>query len=415
VSLTHGLKRWQVNALLHLNQEALISQSELIDMLGNGGAIEVLEKFKERGVLKSSKPLRAEMKFELMAMQDYFTNNDLFFTYSRSPVPVVDLKTWKLSIEGDGVARPLSLNYNELLRLPYTTVTRYLECAGNGRIFYDLLLNKKADGEQWRFGGYGIADWTGVQLAEVLKLAGIKDNAVDVMPVGGDSSLWQRPFPVVKAMEPDTILAYIMNSKILPPDHGFPLRAILPGWVGAASIKWVNKIIVSTRPIHVAGNTNSYVLIGQDYAPQPPAKGPVITTQLVKSACCLPWPAALHAGHQKVVGYAWSPFGSIAKVEISIDGGKVFKPATLVGPNIERAGTRWEFHFDAVPGEMTIITKATDDQGNTQYPLAEQKWNKFGYLFGAMVPHPVTVTAHCCAHEEHADYSLVIPDGPGCC
>ena len=415
MSLTSGLKNKQVIALSQLAQDALISQAEFFETLADGGAVAVLEKCRERGVLTSSKPVRAEMKFELLANQNYYTNNTLFFTYSRSPVPSVDMKTWKLSIEGDGVTKPLSLSYDELLKLPYTTVTRYLECAGNGRIFYDLLLNKKAEGEQWYFGGYGIAVWTGVQLAELLKLAGIKENAVEIMPVAGDNAQWQRPMPVAKAMEADTILAYLMNGKILPPDHGFPLRALVPGWIGAASIKWVTKLVVSTSPIRVTGNTNSYVLMGPDYLPQPPARGPVITTQLVKSACCLPWPATLHMGQQQIIGYAWSPFGSIAKVDVSIDGGNTFQPATLVGPNVERAGARWEFSFDAEPGTITIMPKATDDKGNTQYPLSEQKWNQLGYLFGAMVPHPATVTAHYCAHNKHGDYSLAIPDAPGCC
>ncbi|MFC1846401.1 hypothetical protein ACFLYM_03165, partial [Chloroflexota bacterium] len=155
--------------------------------------------------------------------------------------------------------------------------------------------------------------------------------------------------------------------------------------------------------------------IGPDYPPQSPTKGPVITTQLVKSACCLPWPATLKSETQKIIGYAWSPFGKIAEVEVSIDNGKTFRPAALVGPNIERAGTRWEFTFDAKPGNITITPRATDDQGNTQYDISEQKWNQKGYLFGAMVPHPVTVLKHSCSHEACADYSMLIPPISGCC
>ena len=138
-------------------------------------------------------------------------------------------------------------------------------------------------------------------------------------------------------------------------------------------------------------------------------------TQLIKSGCCLPWQAKLYAGHQKIVGYAWSPFGTIAKVEVSLDGGRTFHQATLSGPNIERAGTRWEFSFDAKPGALTITPRATDDKGNTQYDIPLQKWNKLGYLFGAMVPHPATISAHCCAEHIHGDYSLVIPPTGGCC
>jgi sulfane dehydrogenase subunit SoxC len=112
----------------------------------------------------------------------------------------------------------------------------------------------------------------------------------------------------------------------------------------------------------------------------------------MKSAICLPFPAKLKAGQQNIVGYAWSPFGKITKVDVSMDGGSTFNAAMLTGPNIERAGTRWTFSFSAQPGNMTITPRATDEQGNVQYPISEQKWNQLGYIFGAMVPHPVEVT-----------------------
>ncbi len=197
--------------------------------------------------------------------------------------------------------------------------------------------------------------------------------------------------PVAKAMADDTILAYMMNGDILPIDHGFPARVVAPGWVGVASIKWVGKITVSEKPLFVDKNTNSYVLIGPDYTPQAPAKGQPLNENIMKSAIALPWPATLKAGQQKIVGYAWSPKGKISKVDVSLDGGKTFQPATLTGQNIERAGTRWEFTFDAKPDLTTITPRATDDQGNVQYDISQQKWNEQGYVFGAMVPHPVKV------------------------
>jgi len=331
------------------------------------------------------------MPLELMANQGYLTPNSLFYTFARGPVPVVDVERWRLKIGGDGVERPIELSYDDLLRLPSQTVTRYLECAGNGRAFYELLLNKPALGPQWRLGGYGIAEWTGVSFRELLNLAGLKKSAFEVMPCGLDNKTARRPMPVDKALEEDTLLAYLMNGEILPADHGFPVRALLPGWIGSANIKWVDEIIVSTQPVHVTMNTTSYVLIGPDYQPQLPAKGPAITTQVVKSACCLPWPAILQAGSQRITGYAWSPFGRIAHVHISVDGGKSVEEARLIEPNIERAGVRWEFTFDASPNDMTITPRATDDKGNTQWDISRQRWNQFGYLFGAMVPHPIRV------------------------
>lgn len=414
--ITAGLKLKQIEALWQAAQEALISQEEFFSILNQGGPTALLAECINRGPSTASKPPQAEMNFELMRNQKYYTSNSLFFTSSHGSIPSVDIKSWTLSIEGDGVEHPFSLNYDELMKLPYTTVTRYIECATNGSAFFASLLNKKTDGPQWHFGGYGIADWTGVPLAEILKLARIRDNAVDVMPVGLDGLAGARPMPVAKALEEDTLLAYIMNGKVLPVDHGFPLRAVVPGWIGAANIKWVSKIMVSTQPIQVMNNTDRYVLIGPDYPPQPPTRGPALTTQLVKSACCLPWPATLKAGHQEIVGYAWSPFGKIAKVEVSIDDGKTFQAAALVGPNIERAGTRWEICLDARLGNITITPRATDDKGNTQYDVSQQKWNRLGYLFGAMVPHPVTVVADSGTNTKvQADYSLFYPQISGCC
>ena len=333
----------------------------------------------------------AEMRFEVMANRGYSMPNSFFFVRNHTSTPSIDAKTWKLHIEGDGVEKPLELNYDDLLKLPARTVTRFVECAGNGRSLFDTLLEKPALGEQWHLGAYGIAEWTGVQLAELLSRARIKKTAVDVMPTGLDSLRSERPMSVTKAMEEDTILAYMMNGDILPLDHGFPARVIVPGWVGISNIKWVSKIIVSQKPIFVEKNTTGYVFIGPDYPVQPPAKGQILTTGVVKSACALPWSATLAAGSQNIVGYAWSPFGRIAGVEISLDGGKSFEHARLTGPNIGGAGTRWQFSFDAKPGDSTITPRATDEKGNKQWDLSKQKWNEGGYLFGALVPHPVTV------------------------
>jgi sulfane dehydrogenase subunit SoxC len=335
----------------------------------------------------------AETRLELMANRTYNMPNSLFFVrdHTSTPYPAIDVKNWTLSVSGDGVSSPLTLSYDDLLAMPQTTVTRYVECAGNGRSFFSSLLNNPAQGGQWHLGAYGIADWTGVKLSDILTRAGIKSSAVDVMPAGFDSLQVRRPMPVSKAMLSDTLVAYMMNGDILPIDHGFPARVLVPGWVGVNSIKWLNKITVSTVAQTSDFNTKLYVLVGPDYQPQGTALGPPVNDQVMKSALCLPFPATINSGQQKVIGYAWSPFGKIAKVDVSFDGGSTFQSASLVGPNIERAGSRFEFNLDASPGSLTITPRATDDQGNVQYSVSQQKWNQQGYLFGAMVPHPVTV------------------------
>lgn len=421
---TGPLKQEQVEALWRKAQAAGMSRRRFLVLLAGSGAAAVLASCTPRAPAPTPSPAPAptpapapapasvraiykptpeqffiplgtnsEMRFEVMANRAYTTPNSFFFVRSHTPTsaPPIDVKTWKLSIGGEGVTSPFQLTYDELLALPARTVTRYVECAGNGRSFFAGLMNRPAEGGQWRLGAYGVAEWTGVPLAALLERAGIKSTAIDVMPTGADTTHIERPMPVARAMEEDTIVAYLMNGEILPVDHGFPARVIVPGWVGIASIKWVEKITVSEKPLFVDKNTNAYVLIGPDYQPQPPAKGVIMSTNIMKSACCLPWPASLKAGAQKVVGYAWSPAGKIARVEVSIDGGQTFQDAKLTGPNIERAGTRWEFSFDAKPGDMTITPRATDEKGNVQYDVSLQKWNQLGYSFGAVVPHPVKI------------------------
>jgi len=336
-------------------------------------------------------PANAEARLERIWERGLITPVPLFFVRNHGATPVIDAKTWKLIVHGSGLERPFELTYDDLLKLPSKTVTRYLECAGNGRAFYKELLGKEAEGDQWRLGAFGVAEWTGVPLSEILGRAGVKKGAVAVMPIGLDSQEIKRPMPLAKAMEEDTLLAYRMNGEDLPLDHGFPARVLVPGWAGAASIKWVGRIQVSDTPLYVKWNSTDYVLKGPDYPPEPPADGPVVTLQTVKSAVALPWGAKLRAGRNVVRGYAWSPNGAIARVDVSLDGGKTWKPAELVGPNLSRAGARWELSFEAQAGEMRIAPRATDEAGNKQPELSEQRWNKKGYLFGAVVPHPVSV------------------------
>lgn len=335
----------------------------------------------------------AETRFEALAEQDYLTPNSLFFVRSHESTPIIDPGEWRLRVGGDGVEQPFELTYDELLALPSVKVTRYLECAGNGRSFFASLLGREAQGSQWKFGAFGIAEWTGVPFREILERARLRSNAVDVMPTGLDAPKIERPMSVEKAMRDDTILAYAMNGDLLPPDHGFPVRALVPGWVGINSVKWVGSITVSTERLFVDKNTNSYVLIGPGYQPEDEAKGPIITEQVLKSAVCLPFPATLPPGGREIVGYAWSPHGRISRVEVSLNGGRTFQPATLVGPNLPLAGTRWTFTLDLQEGDLAITPRATDERGNTQPPVSEQRWNELGYLFGAMVPHPVAVRA----------------------
>lgn len=331
----------------------------------------------------------AEMRWEAMHGRGYVTPNEMFFVRNHSSVPDIDLSTWRLQVSGSGVTRPLEVSYDDLLAMPSVSVLRSVECAGNGRSYYDKVLGQKAKGTQWLLGAIGVAEWTGVPLREVLERAGVKQTARDVMPVGMDELKVRRPMSAAKALEEDTLLVYAMNGQPLPPDHGFPVRVLTPGWIGVANVKWVGGIEVSEEPLYSDWNTTSYVLIGPDYQPQGQAKGPVLSNQALKSALELAWPARITPGPRTVRGRSWSPFGKITRVDCSLDGGQSWQAARLEEPNLARAWVRWTFPWDAQPGEYGIRVRATDEKGNTQPDSVP--FNEQGYLYNAVVNHPVTV------------------------
>ena len=333
------------------------------------------------------------LEARLENMQGLITPRHLFFVRNNSVSVDIDESQWRLAIEGDAVTNPMQLSYDRIRNLPSRTVVSYLECAGNHRAMFDLVNGQAAKGTQWMTGAIGNAEWTGVSLRDALTLAGITDDAASVLLIGQDTESpeggFRRVIPVDKAMHPDTLLAYALNGDVLPKDHGYPLRALLPGWVGSSSIKWLSRIEVSSDDIWTRNNTTSYVLIGDDYPAQGEAQGEVVTAQNVKSALALPWPAELTAGSHRIHGYAHSPNGGIASVEWSDDSGSVWHPATILEPQVQYSWARFEFAWNAQSGEHTIMTRATDIQGNTQPDAIP--FNEKGYLFNQPLPHPITV------------------------
>ena len=330
-----------------------------------------------------------EMRWENMYQRGYLVPSELFFVRNHTRTARVEIANWRLKVEGSGVQRPLEFTYDEILALPSVSVIRYVECAGNGRSFFETLHGKRAQGTQWKLGAIGVAEWTGVPLREILERAGLKKTARDVMPEGLDDLKVRRPMSVAKALEEDTLLVYAMNGQPLPPDHGFPARVLTPGWIGVANIKWVGRIEVSEEPLFSSWNTETYVMIGPDFKPSPSAKGPILSTQSVKSALELAWSGELKAERRLIRGRSWSPFAKIAKVEYSLDRGATWQTARLREPNIPRAWVRWDFEWEARPGKQTIRVRATDEKGNTQPERVP--FNEQGYLFNATVEHPVTV------------------------
>ncbi|MEO3869912.1 sulfite oxidase [Nonomuraea sp. B12E4] len=320
----------------------------------------------------------AEMRWEAMAGQGYHTPNDRFFVRNHTSTPLIDAATWRLRVHGAGVRCPREFGYEELLAMPSRTLDVAIECAGNGRRFYGTQQHDPVPGTQWGLGGIGVARWRGVPLKHLLKEVGLLPGAVDVLATGLDAPFEdhghvRRPLPVGKAMD-DVLVAYEMNGERLPPDHGFPVRLVVPGWVGIASIKWLGELEVATEDVHTPWNTVFY---------------PDITTQPVKSAFELPWNARLPArGLHVLRGRSWSGQGRIVRVEVSLDGGTTWREAEHHGRHLVSAWLPW--HVSWAPrrtGPRLLMARATDETGATQPPSTPR--HPFGYRFDAVVQHPI--------------------------
>jgi DMSO/TMAO reductase YedYZ molybdopterin-dependent catalytic subunit len=322
----------------------------------------------------------------------FITPNDLFFVRNNARSIAVDPAAYRLEVAGDAASNSLSLTYDDLLAMPSRTVFSYIECGGNQRSFFGSAMGQPAQGTPWGRGGVGMAVWEGVSLREVLARAGVSEQTAFVQMIGLDTEApeggFRRPMTYEKAMDEDTILAYRMNGEPLPPDHGFPIRAIVPGWVGSNQIKWLGRIEAHLQPVWSRNVTSSYVLIGDAYPKEGEAMGKIITEQSIKSILILPWPAALPAGRRTIRGYAYSPQGPIERVEWS-DGGD-WRPARLIDPPMKYAWMRFEFAWEPAPGAYTIRARATDVAGNTQPDSVP--FNEHGYLYNVPLAHPVTVT-----------------------
>jgi DMSO/TMAO reductase YedYZ molybdopterin-dependent catalytic subunit len=344
----------------------------------------------------------AETRWEAMSGQGYLTPTDRFFVRDHTATPLIDAESWRLKLFGTGLrgapnlANAVEFSYRDLRELPSESITAFIECAGNGRSFFTTQQSQTVSGTAWKLGAVGVARWRGVRLSTVLRRAGLTRDAVDVLPQGLDADYVtggvnlgkvRRPLPVSKALQ-DVLLAYEMNGKPLLPDHGFPVRVVVPSWIGISAIKWLGQIEVSDTPLVSPWNTQFYRLLGPDY----PAEGTVVTEQVVKSAFELPRDANFAGGRKHVLrGRSWSGNGRIKHVDVSTDGGVTWCRARPTSANADRAWLQWEFPWrPAKPGAYTLQARATDITGATQ-PV-EASYNTQGYLFGAIVRHPVTVT-----------------------
>ena len=342
----------------------------------------------EKMRIMSEKPLNAETPHEYL--RSWITANSKFFARNQAQIPArrADLSRWRLSVEGE-VEFAFEMGYEDILGMARSIRANTLECSGNGR----SLLTEKARGNPWTIGGVGNAVWGGVLLGDILKMAMPKEGAGHVSfegfdkPLGSAGIRFIRSIPLAKALT-ETLLAYEMNGDPLPPKHGFPLRALVLGWTGVSSVKWLNRIIVRKEPYNGFYMDKVYRIFGRGEAPE---EGTVVTALKVKSVITRPLSGErLPKGPVNILGAAWAGEADIAGVEVSTDGGESWAAAELIGPSSRFAWRQWQHPWKAIDqGRFTLLSRATDTAGNVQPERAS--WNVLGYGNNGVREHAVTV------------------------
>ena len=280
-----------------------------------------------------------------------------------------------------------------------------MECCGNGFVPDNWGSPVRSGGVMESVTGHGIlsnAEWAGVALTDVLEMAGVKPSAVEVLFEGADHGpdeigddppdvTYERSLPIAKATHPDTLLAYEMNGDPLPPTHGFPLRLLVPGWYGMCSIKWLSGIHVLDHEFKGFYQTQRYMTIN---GPDAPTFYTFHTQIKVKSIVTNPAPGEfVPTGGYTLAGRAWSGEKQIVKVEVSTDAGETWAPARLL-PRRGYSWYEWEFDWNASsPGEYTVMSRATNDQDESQPLDFPNRWDGLGYGNNMVFPHPVRVVS----------------------
>ena len=339
--------------------------------------------------IMTQNPLNAETP--TARLRSWITPNSVFFDRNQGQIPDAPVApdVWVLSIDGE-VGRPLSLDLDQITRLPKTIVSNTLECSGNSR----SLLKKKAPGNPWTIGGVGNAIWGGVWLRDLLKNAGLSDRAAHVafegmdIPVGKAGIKFVRSIPIEKAMS-STLLAYEMNGDPLPLKHGYPLRALALGWTGANCVKWLKRITVLEKPFKGFFMDQVYRVFQKG---QKPDTGEVVTDMKLKSIITQPLTGEqLKRGKIVVLGAAYAGEGRVSQVEVSTDDGVTWRPAEFIGPDEPYAWRQWQYVWHgSQSGPHTIKSRARDDQGKEQPDHAD--WNPLGYGNNGVNEHAVAIT-----------------------
>lgn len=324
----------------------------------------------------TSRPLNAETPHAALLAE--ITPLDLFYIRNHFDLPSLKSGTWTLTVVG-AVSGSFSLELDQVKEMASRDLLVTLECAGNGR----SSMKPSPSGTPWDLGAVSQARFKGTPLRNILGGLELPENAVEVLFVGADqgetrtgqTAPYARSLPLDVALHPDTLLVWEMNGEPLPEQHGYPLRLVVPGWYGMASVKWLQQISVITKPFEGFFQVDDYVYVGEAGL----ADGTPVTSMRVRALIIKPIQgSSVTRGELRIEGIAWTGEGAISKVEISFDQGKSWLATELDAPASPYATQRWSYSWQSQsPGGYKITARASDTLGNTQ-PLSP-RWNKGGY------------------------------------
>lgn len=327
----------------------------------------------------------------LEALRYDLTPTGLHYLLVHFDIPYLDPSTWQVELGGN-VDRPRAFGLDEIQALPSRTETVTLECAGNGR----ALMSPRAFSQPWLNEAIGTAEWTGTSLGHLLNAAGVRGDSVEIVFTGADHGVqgdieqdYARSLPMQEAMRDEVLVAWAMNGRDLEPQHGAPLRLLVPGWYGMTSVKWLTRVEAVTVPFDGFQQTGSYLLQTDEDDPGEPVDRIRVRALMIPPG----FPdfpqrrRTLSAGTTVLRGRVWCGTAPVTTVEVAVDG-EWQQAKVTQGPG-RYAWSHWEHAWDAAPGEHVLACRATDAAGNTQPELPP--WNVQGMSNNAIQQIPVTV------------------------
>src|SRR5258705_6804039 len=346
-------------------------------------------------IIRQKEPTNLETPLD--QVDSYLTPAELFYIRSHFAAPRLDLASYQLRVDG-AVKIPIALSYQQLRDMPSETRVATLECAGNSRVF----LIPQVSGAQWELGAVGNAEWTGVSLGALLERAGLEEDACEIVREGSDRGTptevrvppepisYAGSLPRDKAIQREVLIAYQMNGRDLPLHHGYPVRAVVPGHYGMASVKWLTHIQAVREPFRGYWQTSDYGY--WDYLDGKPVRRALGEMKL-KSEITRPGVYETLVPNQRymIFGVAWAGETEVTGISVSTDGGETWTNAEFLDPVQRYAWRRWQFDWltPKKPGRYTLLARANGADGSVQPDIHDQ--NSGTYVINYPLPIEVFI------------------------